>query len=228
MAYTTIGNYCFYSCENLQSVVIGDGVKQIDEGAFEYTYRLSSLIIGKSVIKIHDFCFYEAGTKNSDTLKIICRGDPSKIWLGPSSPFKKAKVIAYYPLGSGNPGTSGWGGVSSIQWITYSQWDADQSAPIYAAGLNDKKIIASGYCGTNVQWYLHEDGTMWIFGDGAITSSPWRDSGHSSQIKHVIIDEGVTSICEKAFYCISSIESVAIGNNVTTIGNYCFYSVNHF
>ena len=221
---TTIGNYCFYSCENLQSVVIGDGVKQIDEGAFEYTYRLSSLIIGKSVIKIHDFCFYEAGTKNSDTLKIICRGDPSKIWLGPSSPFKKAKVIAYYPLGSGNPGTSGWGGVSSIQWITYSQWDADQSAPIYAAGLNDKKIIASGYCGTNVQWYLHEDGTMWIFGDGAITSSPWRDSGHSSQIKHVIIDEGVTSICEKAFYCISSIESVAIGNNVTTIGNYCFYS----
>ncbi len=70
--------------------------------------------------------------------------------------------------------------------------------PVAGTGLDGMPVVASGYCGTNVQWYLHEDGTMWIFGDGAITSSPWRDSGHSSQIKHVIIVYPVSKVLRLA------------------------------
>ena len=90
--------------------------------------------------------------------------------------------------------------------------------PVAVTGLDGMPVVTSGYCGTNVQWYLHEDGTLWIFGQGAITSNPWRETGHSGQIKKVLIDDGITSICAKAFISINSIENVVIGDGVQTIG----------
>ena len=45
-----------------------------------------------------------------------------------------------------------------------STFKKDSAVPTPLTGLNGEVVIASGYCGEKVQWYLHEDGTMWIFG----------------------------------------------------------------
>ena len=89
-------------------------------------------------------------------------------------------------------------------------------------GLDGMTVVASGYCGDGVQWCLHEDGTIWIFGNGAITSSPWKSSECSGQIKKVIIDDDVTNVCREAFGGVSGIESVIIGDGVQEIGDLCF------
>ena len=81
-----------------------------------------------------------------------------------------------------------------------------------------------GTCGNNVTWTL-SNGTLTISGTGAIADflfySPWYD--YSSSIKSVIINDGVTSIGNRAFYGCSSLTSVTIPNSVTGIGDYAFY-----
>lgn len=98
-------------------------------------------------------------------------------------------------------------------------------------GIDDLFITAyaasSGTCGDNLTWVLDDDGTLTISGTGAMTdwtyssTAPWY--GNSSSIKSVVIDDGVTSIDEYAFYNCSSLKSITIPDSVTSIGSYAFY-----
>ena len=87
--------------------------------------------------------------------------------------------------------------------------------------------VESGTCGENVKWTLTKDGTLTISGTGAMvdypysTSAPWRS--FRSQVKTVVIENGVTSIGNNAFYNCSSLTSVTIPSSVTSIGNNAFY-----
>ena len=83
----------------------------------------------------------------------------------------------------------------------------------------------SGTCGTNLTWDL-TDGVLTILGSGNMTNysasstAPW-DSLRSS-IKTVIINSGVTSIGEFAFYRCAKMNSVTIPTSVTSIGTDAF------
>lgn len=84
--------------------------------------------------------------------------------------------------------------------------------------------VASGTCGTNATWMLDSDGTLTISGSGAMddygNGEPWEE--YESNIKKVIIDEGITYIGARAFFLYSALESVMIADSVTEIGNYSF------
>ena len=91
-------------------------------------------------------------------------------------------------------------------------------------------VVAEGTCGENLTWTLDSTGTLKISGTGAMTdytdisnapsNAPWYSS--RSSIKSVIIENGVTSIGDKAFYFCSSLTSVTIPDSVTTIGDHAF------
>ena len=87
--------------------------------------------------------------------------------------------------------------------------------------------VESGTCGENVKWTLTRDGTLTISGTGTMvdypysTSAPWRS--FRSQVKTVVIENGVTSIGNNAFYNCLSLTSVTIPSSVTSIGNNAFY-----
>ena len=83
----------------------------------------------------------------------------------------------------------------------------------------------SGTCGENLKWKLTDEGVLTITGTGKMQdwvggiSSPWSPY---SNVKQVIIGDGVTTIGGGAFRNCSSLASVTIGNGVITIGTGAF------
>ena len=80
----------------------------------------------------------------------------------------------------------------------------------------------------NLTWKLYADGTLNISGKGAMKDYSY-DSNQSpvynnSNVKKVVIEDGVTSIGAYAFYECSSLTSITIPDGVTSIGKYAFYN----
>ena len=76
-------------------------------------------------------------------------------------------------------------------------------------------------------WNLSCDGVLTISGTGAMTNfssttMPW--SALRESVKSVVIEDGITTIGNYAFYNCSALKSVTIPNSVTSIGTYAFYN----
>ena len=85
---------------------------------------------------------------------------------------------------------------------------------------------SSGTCGDNLTWtYVEATNTLTIAGNGGMSNYGWSGSPWIllvSDIKTVVIQNGVTSIGNKAFYNCSGLTSVTIPNSVTSIGSHAF------
>ena len=87
----------------------------------------------------------------------------------------------------------------------------------------------SDTCGTNLTWTLDNNGTLTVSGTGEMSNftsitMPWYSS--RSSITSVVIQDGVTSIGDRAFMDCSSLNNVTIPNSVTNIGTSAFYGCN--
>ncbi len=92
---------------------------------------------------------------------------------------------------------------------------------------------SNGTCGDNLTWALNDEGVLAISGTGEMydfsyNSSPWYDS--ADIICSVIIEDGVTTIGDYAFYSCDSLTSITIPNSVSSIGlgtfRYCNSLIN--
>ena len=89
--------------------------------------------------------------------------------------------------------------------------------------------LASGECGdenSKLSWIINEEGTLTISGQGAMKNwyedeSPWYS--YISEIKEIIIKDGVTNIGNCAFYKLTNLTSVSIPESVTSIGYESFF-----
>ena len=81
------------------------------------------------------------------------------------------------------------------------------------------EVVDSGVCGDNASWTLDGNGLLTVSGTGEMTSHPWD----CEKCYHVIINEGITSICSSAFNGGSRIEDVSLPSSLTSIGAYAFY-----
>lgn len=83
----------------------------------------------------------------------------------------------------------------------------------------------SGTCGDDLIWVLNSDGSLTISGTGLMADysdggSPWND--FNVEILTIVIEGGVTSIGNCAFYGCDSLTDVTIPDSVTSIGNEVF------
>jgi hypothetical protein len=86
----------------------------------------------------------------------------------------------------------------------------------------------SGSCGQNVTYkYVEATNTLTITGTGPMAdyssnTIPWRN--YNKEIKKVVIESGVSTIGEEAFFNCTSLLSATIPNTIITIKNAAFYN----
>lgn len=89
------------------------------------------------------------------------------------------------------------------------------------------ETISGGTFGDELTWALDNDGTLTISGIGDIPASciyraaPWY--AQREQIKTIIIEDGITSIPERAFMSYKNLVKVTMGDTVTSIGRSAFW-----
>ena len=82
----------------------------------------------------------------------------------------------------------------------------------------------TGTCGTNLTWTLEDDGTLTISGEGAMSNynAYYNTPSWGTPVKTVVIEDGVTSIGNYAFYNCASLTGISIPDSVTSIGGFAF------
>ena len=111
----------------------------------------------------------------------------------------------------------------SVLTLTSNTYSDNFTNPIVASAA------ISNYIGDGLSWeYDSSSRTLTISGTGkmknlnGINSIPWRV--RASEIKKVIISDGVESIGNYAFAMFSNLKYIEIPNSVQEIGNYVFYN----
>lgn len=88
----------------------------------------------------------------------------------------------------------------------------------------------NGTCGLDVNWNFSDNGILTIFGSGPMedysTSSkiPWHD--FTDSIKQVVVEEGVTTITDYAFYGCKNLSNVKLPESLISIGKDAFSTCN--
>ena len=100
--------------------------------------------------------------------------------------------------------------------------------PVFDLGIraSAKAVASSGKCGPNVTYtYNSSTGELVIKGTGSMTDYVGYDASpfYSSNIKSVVVGDGVTTIGDCAFNDCDNLTSVTIGDSITTIGDNAFY-----
>ncbi len=112
------------------------------------------------------------------------------------------------------------------QALAADDWDSNSTGSLYA--VSDKSTVAGGggKCGDNLTWTLDDTGLLTISGTGDMWDYYYDSQWKNYTVKNAVIENGVTSIGEYAFYYCTSLTSITIPSGVTSIGVYAFANCN--
>ena len=239
---TSIGNFAFRYCRSLASITIPDSVTSIGVVVFDSCTNLKTISLScKSSLKRSDFGKQaDLVSYTSHTLKKTEAKDATCSESGNKEYWTCEHCGKYFLSDDTNPETAK--AVEQSEFITpalnhknaiiQNASEPTETAPGYSGDRycpDCDTVVEKGYTywiEDNLTWKLYEDGTLTISGTGAMKDYSY-DSNQSpvynnSNVKKVVIEDGVTSIGTYAFYDCSSLTSITIPNSVTSIGNSAF------
>lgn len=93
----------------------------------------------------------------------------------------------------------------------------------------ERNIVDSGTCGEKVTWTLDDTGLLVISGEGEMEDYRWKSSIFygNTNIKSVVIEDGVTNIGTYLFEGCVRLTEITISNSVTSIGESAFNGCNN-
>ncbi len=191
----TIGSEAFADCKKLTEVIIPDSVTKIERLAFYNCVRLNNVTLSNNLAIIGDSAFRYCAQLNAVTF-------PDTLTeIGIGAFHQTALVEVDIPEGAsvGSHAFSNCPNLKKITWFEEGSYD-------------------------NLYWKFEPDsGTLTISGNGDMTSTivygyPWSIYSYSNQIKHIILEQGITSIGNHAFESNGELTEIEIPDSVTAIG----------
>lgn len=206
---TGLGNGAFYCCTSLTSVTIPNNITSIGNKAFSECTSLTSVIIPDSVIRICEYAFYSCTSLTSVTI-------PESVTRIDDFAFVNCPITDYYYNGTLDQ-------YMNLLLLSDTYWGGPGSDRSSKNHIDGKIYTIDRY--DNYAYALDDNGTMMVYAKGDIDRGNlgyylWNN--FKSDIKSIVIKEGVTGLGERAFKDCTSLTSVTIPDSVTSIGNWAF------
>ena len=225
---TGIGEDAFYECTGLTGIVLPDSVTSISESAFRGCSSLTAVDLPQGITTINPYTFSGCSSLTSIVVP------ESVTYLGTYS-FSSCTSLksAFLPDTVTEIWRDAFSGCTSLTDIYFSgsldAWNA-LSVSSYLNGVAVHTAYgAHGTCGDGLTWEIGANGTLTISGTGAMDNytygncAPWNTE-FKSDIRHVVIESGVTTIGDCAFPGCYHLETVSIPDSVVLIGESAFES----
>ena len=196
-----INQYAFFDCDNLTSVTIGNGVKNVGAYAFKHCSKLQSIIINSKEVVF-------AQTAFEDCNAALFTEDDYGTYVGTvDNPYAilisvKSQNLTTYVIHEGT------------QFIARGVFR-------YCDNMTSVTIPDSVTTIGNDAFKSCSNLTSVTIGNGVTTIGVCAFSGCTS-LTSVTIGSGVEIIGEQAFYSCIKLTSIVIPDSVTTIGSYAF------
>ena len=204
----SIGNWAFYSCESLTSVVIPDSVTSIGDRAFEYCPSLESIEIPDSVTSIgshaFQYCHSLTNIDISDSITSI-----GKFAFDYCTSLKSINVDTknkYYKSIDGNLYTK--------DGKTLIQYAIGKEATCFAIPNSVTSIGGYAFDGCTSLTSIEIPNSVTSIGEGAFVDC--------TSLVSIEIPNSVTSIGNGVFMRCGSFTSIVIPDSVISIGEYAF------
>ena len=197
-----VKDYVFAGCTSLEKAVIGNSATDIGQGAFAGCAGLTSVTIGNSVTSIGSGAF-----KNS-ACEIIWGNNPTitEIGAGAFSEYKGTSITI--PDSVTSIGSSAFSGCRNLTSVTIGNGVTSiGNSAFYNCGSLKYNEYDNAY-------YLGNDNNKYV----ALIKAK------NNEIASVSINSGTKIIWTSAFYNCSSLTSIIIPDNVTSIGDHAFYN----
>ena len=218
---TKVSDFAFYGCNNLSEISIPESVTRIGEYAFKNCEKLEEIVLPKSVTEIGNSAFY--GCKGLTEIII-----PEAVTKISDYAFSRSTALRMIKFEGSAP---------EIGEYVFRGVSADVNYPVKnESWTTDKKQNYGGYlkwaengekqnCGKNAFWKIDND-VIIIYGTGSMynydsaKTCPWLDIREN--ITKVVIEDGITSVGDFAFYGMKNLENIEFSNTLEKVGNYAF------
>ncbi len=220
----------FRNCQNLASVVLGNGITSIDAHAFSGCIALESITIPDSVTSIGSSAFYDCKSLTGITI-------PDSVTSIGSSAFYNCKSLTGITIPDsvtsiGSSAFAGCWGLTSIT-IPDSVTSIGNDAFYGCEGLTSitigKGVAEIGdcaflYCLALESITVAKGNTAYHMAGNCLieTASKTLLLGFDNSV--IPTDGSVASIGDYAFYNCTSLAGITIPDSVTSIGDYAFYN----
>lgn len=210
---TGIGSNAFKDCTGMTGVDVSGSVTAIGASAFAGCTGLTKVTLSDCMTTIGASAFEGCTGLTNITI-------PGSVETIGASAFSGSN-LSRVTFGSGSK-LSSIGNNAFASGVMFS-CDSPSEALINVLG-KDNIYTATGKCGDNgdnVIYGLTAGNRLIIRGNGAFSSTTFRDGGHMT-IESIIIEEGVTALCDYAFFGCRDLTTVSVAASVQSIGVYAF------
>ncbi|EAL43931.2 leucine rich repeat protein, BspA family [Entamoeba histolytica HM-1:IMSS] len=201
---TSLGNYCFYGCNDIQSIEIPTNVSKIGDGCFIGCTSLTTINIPTSISEIGDSCFYKCTSLTS--IEILT--NINKIGYGC---FEECESLTSLTI-------------EDVKYISEERIFMNEPVLIkYEKKDINKFIIPSSITKLGDYCFKGSTSLKSINIPTSITYIGNRCFSECSTLTSINIPTNINKIGYGCFYDCTSLTSINIPSTITSFGNKCFY-----